>query len=266
MLNNQTPTTMVTCGKLVMTPVNGRTVRLTGDLTKCEKEGTPDITKLTYDNGDCEVVIQLGEQVYPRPKSPYKVNIIKPGTVGSRLISYELMVALSTNSSIFVFPFLTGNRKLYMWDTLFVNAFIGTPEHENCICLLYRYSGESQFVKFESALRSFRHFRDQYEPDTYHTMFVFDVPDNAKASYEHYINGRYSEIDDLWKLKILEFHDFDIDGQVGKILFQSESLRKELEQKLDVVLPPDSELHDRPNLEKEIFDPEYYALRPKKLR
>ena len=97
-------------------------------------------------------------------------------------------------------------------------------------------------------------------------MFVFDVPDNAKASYDHYVAGRYSQIDDLWKLKILDFHGFDIDGQTGKILFQSESLRRQLENKLDVVLPPDSELHDKPSLDKEIFDPEYYALKPKLLK
>ena len=97
-------------------------------------------------------------------------------------------------------------------------------------------------------------------------MFVFDVPDGAKASYEHYVAGKYSQIDDLWKLKILEFHDFDIDGQTGKILFQSESLRKQLEDRLDVVLPPDSELHDKPSLEKEIFDPEYYAVKKKALK
>ena len=49
-------------------------------------------------------------------------------------------------------------------------------------------------------------------------MFVFDVPKSCQASYD-YVNGRYSEIDDLWKLKILEFHGFDIDGHTGKIPF-----------------------------------------------
>ena len=257
---------MVTCGKIVLTPQNGRTVRLTGDLTNCTKQGDVDIESLICDYDDCRLEIRVGDTVYPRPKSPYKVNVIKPGRIGGKLVSYELMAATLTNSSIFVMPFLTGNRKLYMWDSLFVNAFIGTPEHSDCICLLFRYSGDSVFLKFESALCSFRHFRDKFDPDPYHVMFVFDVPDGAKASYEHYVAGRYSQIDDLWKLKILEFHDFDIDGQTGKILFQSESLRHKLERELDVVLPPDSELHDKPSLEKEIFDPEYYAVKKKALK
>ena len=62
----------------------------------------------------------------------------------------------------------------------------------------------------------------------------------------------------MWKLKILEFHGFDIDGQTGKILFQSESLRKELEIKLDVELPEDSELFSILNMDYEVFNPKLY--------
>ena len=68
-------------------------------------------------------------------------------------------------------------------------------------------------------------------------------------------------IDDIWKLRILEFHDFDIDGHTGKILFQAPSLREQLEEELDVKLPANAELHSKPNLDIEIFDREYYTPR-----
>lgn len=263
MLNNKPHTTMTTCSNLVLNPVNGRTVRLTGDLTKCTTKGDP-IETLTCDMGDCTFDITVGGQVFPRPKSPHKVNIIQRGRTNGVHSTYELMVAKLNNTSLFALPFLGGNRKLYMWDSLFINAFIETPNHTDCIAILFRFSGESLFLKFESALCSFRNFRARIEPDPYHVLFVFDVPSGCKASYEHYVNGRYSEIDDIWKLKILEFHGFDIDGQTGKILFQSESLRRKLEERLDVVLPPDSELHDRPD-ERDIYDPEYYKVTKGKL-
>mgnify|MGYP006908218813 FL=1 len=258
---------MVKCGSIVMTPVNGRTVRLTGDLTKCKREVKESRTvSLTYSDDECTWKLEPGSQIFPRPKSPYKVNFITPGRVDGRIVSYELMVAEQTLASIFVMPFLGGNRRQFMWDTLFVNAFVAAGDHNDCICLLYRYSGEALFLKFESALCSFRNFRARFDPDPYHVMFVFDIPEHTRYSYDAFIAGRYSEIDDLWKLKILEFHDFDIDGQTGKILFQSESLRRQLEEKLDVMIPPDSELHDRPNFDKEIFDEEVYKVKASKLK
>ena len=150
-----------------------------------------------------------------------------------------------------------------MWDSLFVNAFIATEDEEDCIAILYRFSGEPAFTKFESALCSFRNFRKRVDTDPYHVLFVFDVPDDAKGSYNAYKDGRYSEIDDIWKLRILEFHDFDIDGHTGKILFQAPSLRTQLEEELDVKLPADAELHSKPNPDIEIFDGEYYSPRNK---
>jgi hypothetical protein len=229
---------MTKCGSIVLTPVNGRTVRLTGDLTKCKREVKESRTvSLTYSDEECTWKLLPGDQVFPRPKSPYRVNHIQPGRVDGRIISYELMVAEQTLASIFVMPFLGGNRRQFMWDSLFVNAFVAAGEHNDCICLLYRYSGESLFLKFESALCSFRNFRARFDPDPYHVMFVFDIP-------EH----------------------FDIDGQTGKILFQSESLRRHLENKLDVTIPPDSELHDRPNFDKEMFDEDMYKVKVSKLR
>ena len=42
-------------------------------------------------------------------------------------------------------------------------------------------------------------------------------------------------------------------------ILQSDSCGR-AEEKLDVTLPPDSELYDKPKPEREIFDPEYYNL------
>ena len=64
-------------------------------------------------------------------------------------------------------------------------------------------------LAFESALCAFETFVAGMTQT--HTMcFVFD-----KKAVKHHTNTmsmEYSEIDDLWKLKILEFHGFDIDG------------------------------------------------------
>ena len=252
---------MVT-SKFTLTPQNGRSVRLTGGVLNLLQESNEDgIVKIYTPEG---LAYTVGDTVYPKPKYPFKFNYIYQATVNGKLVGYDLVVAKLTTSSTFALPFLGGNRSLFMWDKLFINCFIGV-EPDNIgevIALLYRFSGDPLFLKFEEALCSFRNFIKRYDPDPYHVMFVFSPPASATKSFEHFINGRYSKIDDLWKLKILEFHGFDIDGHTGKILFQSESLRRELEEKLDVDLPEDSELFSILNMDYEVFNPELYL--PKK--
>lgn len=249
---------MVKLDQLTWTPQNGRTVRLSGNLTNIHQvEEDGDIIKLYNDEG---MEIKVGDTVYPRPKSPFKINFIKHVVINGKMVGYNLYTSLLTTSSTFVLPFLGVDRKWFMWDSLFINCFIGTTEDDTnrVIALLYKFSGKTDFLKFESAMCAFRSFIRRYDPDPYHVMFLFNVPESATKSYEHFVNGKYSEIDDIWKLKILEFHGFDIDGMTGKILFQADSLRKEIEERLDVELPPDAELHSKPNLEFEVFNPKYY--------
>lgn len=242
------------------TPINGRTVRLTGDLSKCEAKQIHDVTiSITCKLPDCEFVIKSGDTIRPNPKSPHRVNIIRPGLNLGKTVCFDLSVARLTDSSIFVMPLMGMNRKLMLWDSLFVNAFCETEDDKDCIALLYRFSGEPQFAKFESALCSFRNFRKRVDTDPYHVLFVFEVPDSAMSSYRAYMEGRYSHIEDEWKLRILEFHGYDIDGHTGKILFQSPVLRQQLETKLDVRLPADAELHSKPDMLIERFDRDYYT-------
>lgn len=252
---------MVT-SKFTLTPQNGRSVRLSGGVINLQQEvNDSDIVKLYNDSG---LTYTVGDTIYPKPKYPYKFNYIFQAKVNERLVGYDLVVAKLTTSSTFALPFLGGNRNLFMWSKLFINCFIGTEPNNTgeVIALLYRFSGDPLFLKFEEALCSFRNFINRYDPDPYHVMFVFSPPLSASKSFEHFVNGRYSKIDDLWKLKILEFHGFDVDGHTGKILFQSASLRKELEEKLDVELPEDSELFSILDLNYEVFNPEFYL--PKK--
>ena len=252
---------MVRCPDLQFTPINGRTVRLTGNLSKCVTKKVQDvIIGLDCELADCSFEIKIGGTIRARPKSPYRINMITPcsGERGN-IVCYDLSVDRLTDSSIFVLPFMGMNRKLMMWDTLFVNAFIGTPDDDECIAILYRYSGEPIFTKFESALCSFRNFKIRIDPDPYHVLFVFDVPEEAKSSYTAFVDGRFSEIEDDWKLRILEFHGFDFDGHTGKILFKDPGLKARIEKQLDVTLPADAELHSKPSTHLEVFDPGFYS-------
>lgn len=249
---------IVTDGKIIYTPMNGRTIRMTGsvaDYSRVYDEDGKTITALV--NG--KLSHPIGSIVRNRTKNPYKVNHITPLYNAVNLLAgYDLSVAKATKSTIFLCPMLGGKRELFYWDKLLVNAFFAIPNEDNVIALLYRFSGDATFTKFEAALEQFSFFKYKIDTDPYHVLFVFAVPEGTKASYEHFVNGRYSEIDDIVKLKILDYHGFNMDGSTAKILFKSPSLKKELEELLDVTIPEENELHSPPKLNEETFNPELY--------
>mgnify|MGYP003671062728 CR=1 FL=1 len=253
-------------GNPTLTALNGRTVRLSGDLSGCvitRGEHTADIEEISYIKDDDEFSICKGSVIRPKPKTPYKVNLIRAMYGNNTLMYFDLVTAVRTSASTFALPFLGGNRAKSLWSQQLVNVFTRTEEHPSCIALLYRFSGTKAFAKFESELCKHKDFVHRYDPDPFQVLFVFNVPRECEASYEHYVNGKYSQIDGLWKLKILDFHGFDMDGHTGKILYQSPELRKTLETSLDVNLGKGCELHSIPNRRTEMFDPDVYTIHSK---
>lgn len=249
---------ITTNGSVTFTPVNGRTVRMTGSVIDYRQEiENGNIIKLSTDN----LFVEIGSIVKARAKLLYKVNLINPVyNAVNFLVGYDLSIAKSNKSSIFICPMLGGNRELFLWEKYLVNTFIGTPEEENVICLLYRWSSDKLFTKFEGALQAFKTYKYHVDTDPFHVMYVFDIPDGMRSSFDSFVKGKYSEIDDLVKLKILDYHNFNMDGTTAKILFKSPSLKKQLEEELDVSIPIENELHSPPKMIEEKFNPEYYKI------
>ena len=72
-------------------------------------------------------------------------------------------------------------------------------------------------------------------------------------------------MDDVYKLKILDFHDMDIDQALGQILFKSEERRLTLEAKLDAEIDQQSELLSVLDMEKETLNLKYYLNEKKEI-
>jgi hypothetical protein len=190
-------------------------------------------------------------------KKPFKVNKIDRSVINNEL-SYAFSTARLTKSSLFLLPMLGGTRRLFMYNKLFVNAFIAAEQHEDCIVLLYRFSGDTIFLKFEQALKQFNSFKDTFDPSPYFVIFVFDVPDSYKAQYDLYVNGKYSKFSPEFKSRIMEFHGFNIHGEMAQILFQDEKRRLRLQEELAAEIEPGSELLSIIDIEEETFNPKIY--------
>jgi len=247
----------VKCDNLLYTPIDALSFRVSGDtsmLTANIKDGV--IQSLQCPDGER---LPLGLTVEVKRKK-YKINNIKEIMTRTGK-QYVVSIAKRTKASMFVMPMLGGNRHLYFWNSLFLNCFIATEEDKDCIALLYRFSGDSLFLKFEKALSKFKTFRRRYDPTLDCVMFVFDVPKSQKRNYNKFVKGQYSRLSAAYKMHLLQFHDKDIDDTIGQVLFKTEKRKISLENKLNALLPEDSELLSIIDIKDETYNPEIYKFK-----
>ena len=188
---------------------------------------------------------------------PYKINIINK-VIEGKTIKYHLKTAERTKSSIFVLPMLGANRNLFLYNSLLINAFIAYDTITDHIVLLYRWSGDPLFSKFDVTLKKFPGFVKSFDPDPQHVVYIFSVPEKQIKNFSLFKKGKYSRLDDDLKLKILDFHDMGVESALAKILFKSNERRRELEKKLDAEISADSELLSIINIEDETLNLDYY--------
>jgi hypothetical protein len=251
--------TGIKCKELTYTVVNPLTIRITGGTNSITpvRNVEDDIIELTTEDG---ISYKTGLTLVHK-KRPYKINIIEQG-ITRKIIYYDLKIAERTKSSIFILPMLGTHKTLFLYDSLLLNAFIGIHETGDCIVLVYRFSMDPIFMKFEQALKQFSNFKETIDIDPHHVVFVFAVPKRHQVNYQKFVEGEYSKMSNDYKIQILDFHDLDLGGPIGQILFKNPKRKLQLEELLDVELEDDSELYSIMTPETEHFDPNYYFGEP----
>ena len=251
----------IKCTNLIYTPINGLTVRISGGTTSLIPHTSNN--KIVSLESEGNIIITTGISTEFN-KFMYKINHINKVTQNKTLF-YDLSTAKRTKSSTFTVPMLGGERRLFLWNKLFMNAFVGIEDTRDCIVLLYKFSMDPLFLKFEKALKKFRWFKEKIDVDPYHVLFIFDVPKNHLKNYFKLKEGKYSEMCEEYKFQILEFHNFDASNQVAHVLWKSDKRRRAMEKTLDAEINPDSELLTAIDFDKELYDLETYEIKTKLL-
>lgn len=182
----------------------------------------------------------------------------------------------------YLLPMLGGNSKHFRDPrsksarSNFVNCFIGDsekPELNSHILLLYKFSGNKEFIDFEFWLQSHDQFRGTYEPDRYHTMYIFEVSDQYKEDYTKFKEGKYSSFSGDYKRQIELFHGLSGSDnskhpviatlyryEPGYIFLEGQINKGERDKRFYISIPRDQECSSLPELEigKEIRFVEIY--------
>jgi hypothetical protein len=159
-------------------------------------------------------------------------------------------------SYIFLPPMLEIDPVL-MQLHLLLNTYLITddlPDVKNSIFFHYEYQDlDGSFARLENNLKKNPHFRGMYEPDRYTTIFYFHVPVKYYNDYLLFMNSKYSYLSEELKKKILRFYNLGVNSQVYKVLYRDAQRRRELEEELDVELPPDAEVASAIEFSKETY-------------
>jgi hypothetical protein len=248
----------VKCTQLIYNPINALTIRLSGG-TKSLIPHEINNKILSLESPD-DIHINVG-LITEVNKFKYKINIIEK-IMKNNILYYDLSTAKRTKSSTFILPMLGGERRLFFWNTLFMNAFVGIEDKRDCIVLLYKFSIDPLFLKFEKAVKTFNNFLEKIDIDPYHVLFLFSIPKEHTKNYNKLKQGKYSELDEDYKFDILEFHNFNFkDGQVSQVLWKADRRRKAMEKALDANISSESELLTPIDFDKEIYDLETYEIK-----
>ena len=251
---------------IIVHAVNSRVLQIAGDY----EEG------LIYEKDD---IIGLD---CTAAKYSYKVKFIKGGILRigknrtpylvNSIINYaedkylEVSTCPLTKGSQFLLPMLfESSSEISIWRNNFINVYVTYEGSKKGlgICLLYRFSSELAYSKFEDFLLKHKSFDSLHEPDKYHTLYEFKVPEEFISDFLEITEGRYSKTSERYKRRVMSFFGFKEGGTMHGILYKSEKLRQEREEEYDLpsgALSSEDELYDQFNLEEETYWNKYNLI------
>jgi hypothetical protein len=135
------------------------------------------------------------------------------------------------------------------------------PQYDKHVFMLYKYNENTEFKRLEEKLKNKKEWVISYDPDAIHVMHVFEIPEENMLGLEKFRLGRYSEIPERLKKKIMKFHDVNINlhplHPIYGILYRMEFQYKAVEKQYDIIIPRDQEVSSLPDFTREIYLNDY---------
>ena len=127
--------------------------------------------------------------------------------------------------------------------------------------IIVKYKKTTETFEYLNSIKGNDLLAEVRETDNNLYLF-FNVPDEIRNDYYHFINGKFSKIYN--KNKIISFlsknytsRHFNTIQRIKQVLFKDRALKAEIEYNLDITLPDDSELSSKPIKEMETLQNEY---------
>jgi hypothetical protein len=262
--------------KLYFTLMNSRTIEVSTDapITKIEyTEGLDKKISKIFIGDYCiklldKFKIPIEDQEY---SVTYEANSIVKVTDDSSGLSKFLLTSHERNkTSVFLLPVLPKlqlTKKLsqltlptkieiskYCYNTYLINAYISQHNH-GTLTLVYRFSNHQTYKLFEECMLG--HTRlvkvSEGKSDFSYVLFEVQVETAFKEDVIRFLQGKYSQLSDALKSRILSFHNANKSSSLYGILHKTEAYRKFLSRDLNYPISEEMELGSKPDITKEYW-------------
>lgn len=223
---------------------SGKTILRAGDIISVAKKDT------IFSTGpDDNAITRLKIHSLRRVTNP----ALKP-------FAYEVVFFPQTLAMYFLLP-LTGMKSNADIDfSCFINAYAGIDgktDGNRYVHLLYRFN--ESLIEHEPVIKSTPGFYDTVEVHYDYCCYRFLIKESNSFAFSKFLQGKYSQIDEATKLRIMQFHGFKKGGYMHGILYRTESARTRLEESLTVrgsrvSLPESAELLSKCDIYEETID------------
>jgi len=152
----------------------------------------------------------------------------------------EVMKVVKTKTFTYVLPMMGMKYAHINLKFNLVNAYLrdeSYPQYNNHLFLLYKFSGNTAFVKFEETLTKIPEFVHKYDVDKYHFMVVYNIIEERQADFQLFLKSRYSQLSKDTKKDIIKYHSLYIEHPVIDVLMKTERGYQNLESELNRDLP-----------------------------
>jgi len=147
----------------------------------------------------------------------------------------------------------------------FYNSYIFNskyPDGVNTVYLAYKKSLNPIFDIMEKKLINDNFIRRDEYPGLY--VYSFKIPSLFIEDFKKFKEGKYSQMSEMAKNKILNSFDLTVNNQTMKesnlvqVLYKSDILKKQIEEKLNITLSSSAELSSIIDFHSETFIQENY--------
>ena len=236
---------------------------LTTKAVEVSTDGTVDIIRRGEDIIEIDFTtysLKIGDTIEFENIGKFTIDKI---LLGDTKRKFTLLAQTYTFTSQFILPIFSNSRKDLFWfndtESAFVNAYLrtrkpitGHKHQEGLIYLKYRFLNNPDFIEFEGQIRKRKDFVCAIDPDDEHVIYVLKVPEDRMKILDLFKKGLYSQFPEYHKRRILKFHDYQIGGKMYQVLNKDKKLLQDLEKKLGMKLPTDSELMSKPGNNEEV--------------
>lgn len=156
-----------------------------------------------------------------------------------------------TRAFTYVLPLFTDYVKIN--KNLLVNCFLGaeniSENYDGSAYLVFKFDEEK--IEYENYLSTHELCTKYIDLNEKYYLIGLDIPSEYFSPvYVNYTEGKFSKFPSEYKKKILKYHNLDITSRQFKVLYNHDSLKKEISKKINVPEEYISEVGEMPEYEE----------------